>query len=131
MDDTKSPIGEEPITFQLNHWLESLEERSSTFYWVFSEEDFLHRAESCGKRANSLESDPLSDCDSVDHLAALNSLNSSENFDEDFEKLDDLFAPCHSIAHRESDLLVALSENCTLGPVCYFCRYETNLSAYP
>lgn len=113
MDNGKSAISEEPITFQLNHWLECLEERS-TFYWVFSEEDY--RLENCSKRANS-----LSDCDSVDRLT-LNSLNSSENFDEDFEKLEELFTPCNSIAHRESDLLVALSENCTLGPVCYFCR---------
>lgn len=29
---------------------------------------------------------------------------------------------CKSIAYRESELVVALSENCTLVPVCYFCR---------
>lgn len=30
---------------------------------------------------------------------------------------------CKSIAHRDSDLIAAIAENCTHGgPVCYFCR---------
>lgn len=32
--------------------------------------------------------------------------------------------PCNSVAHRDADLLVALTGNCSLGPVCYFCRYN-------
>lgn len=124
---------EEPISFHqehpsilLNQWLDSLEKKSS-FFWVhFTEDDFPHKAETSTKRANSLESnsDPLSDTDSGEHSLTLNSLNSSENFEDDFDKIDDVFSvpPCRSIAHRESDLLLALTENCTLGPVCYFCR---------
>ncbi|KAH1010672.1 hypothetical protein HUJ05_004929 [Dendroctonus ponderosae] len=123
---------EEPIVFHqeqpsllLNQWLNSLEKRSS-FFWVHFTEDDFHRAEASAKRANSLESnsDPLSDTDSGEHSLNLASLNSSENFEdiEDFDKLEDVFTPCRSIAHRESDLLLALTENCTLGPVCYFCR---------
>lgn len=33
-------------------------------------------------------------------------------------------SPCRSIAHRDSELIAAITENCTHhGPVCYFCRY--------
>lgn len=35
---------------------------------------------------------------------------------EEFEK------PCKSIAHRDSELIAAITENCNHGPICYFCR---------
>lgn len=91
----------------LSQWLNSLETRSSLFWLRYHEND-----EESEKRANSLESTDgtLSDTD-------------SETVDDEVD-CSDVFpiATCRSIAHRESDLLVALSENCTLGPVCYFCR---------
>lgn len=31
---------------------------------------------------------------------------------------------CKSIAHRDTELIAAITENCNHGPVCYFCRYS-------
>lgn len=99
----------------LSQWLHALETRSSLFWLRYLgaglNEDQDDREE---KRANSLGSTDSSFSD-IDN----------DNIDESEEDFgSDVFAvpPCRSIAHRESDLLVALSENCTLGPVCYFCR---------
>ncbi|CAG9840225.1 unnamed protein product [Diabrotica balteata] len=100
----------------LSQWLHALETRSSLFWLRYLGAGFNEdEVEDCEeKRAHSLGSTCSSfsdtDADNVDEC------------EEDFGG--DVFAlpPCKSIAHRESDLLVALSENCTLGPVCYFCR---------
>jgi hypothetical protein len=87
----------------LAQWLNSLETRSSLFW--------LHYVDDDDKLANSLESTEASTGDDTDHA------------DDYLDDVHDVFAPtCRSIAHRESDLLLALTENCTLGPVCYFCR---------
>nr|CAH7745162.1 unnamed protein product [Callosobruchus chinensis] len=92
----------------LSKWLTSLETKSSLFWLHYLDSDFEKE-----KRANSLESTEgtLSDTD-VD----------ADETSEEFGSAESVTSSCRSIAHRESDLLVALSENCTLGPVCYFCR---------
>lgn len=94
----------------LSQWLNSLETRSSLFWLRYIDNEF--NDEEHEKRANSLESTDgtLSDID-------------VEDIEDDVDCSEVFPIPqCRSIAHRESDLLVALSENCTLGPVCYFCR---------
>ncbi|KAJ3660864.1 hypothetical protein Zmor_005293 [Zophobas morio] len=93
-----------PADGLLTQWLNSLETRS--LFW-------LHYIDDDDKRANSLESTEASTSEDTD----------ADHMDDYLDADDDIFAPtCRSIAHRESDLLLALTENCTLGPVCYFCR---------
>lgn len=107
-----------PSADLLSQWLNSLETRSSWFWLHYIDADLSADEAEHEKRANSLESTDgtLSDTD-------------GENIDDGDghdQNVDDVFCPpCRSIAHRESDLLVALTENCPLGPVCYFCRYAT------
>lgn len=101
----------------LAEWLQTLELKSSLF-WThhYADSGFseIGENEKCSSSIESTRS-TVSDTD----------LENIDDEDEGFNSCADVFAetPCKSIAHRESDLLVALSENCTLGPVCYFCRY--------
>lgn len=88
----------------LTQWLSSLEIRSS-FFWLRYDDDH-------DKVNNSLESTEASTSEDTD----------ADHVDDFFNSDDIENFTCRSIAHRESDLLVALTENCTLGPVCYFCR---------
>ncbi|XP_017772966.1 PREDICTED: uncharacterized protein LOC108560052 [Nicrophorus vespilloides] len=81
----------------LTQWLDSLETRSSLF-WL--------------------------------HYVECNSRSSSSEASEDAEKECSSCSPivqCKSIAHRDSGLLLALTENCTLGPVCYFCSKKNSI----
>lgn len=99
----------------LSQWLNSLESRSSLFWLNYIDDDGDDDDETEDvkeKRANSLESTEATTSEDTD-----DSLSDESNSLDMF-----LTAPCRSIAHRDSDLLVALTENCTLGPVCYFCR---------
>lgn len=92
----------------LSQWLNSLETRSSLFWLRYVDDD--------EKVANSLESTEASTSTSED--------TDADHVDDYLEDVHEVFSKtCRSIAHRESDLLLALTENCTLGPVCYFCRY--------
>lgn len=96
----------------LTQWFDSLEFRSSHF-WHFCNLNDEDRKE---KRANSVESMEATTSESTD--GDYGEENSLEGDHCGFLSVE----PCRSIAHRETDLLVALSENCSLGPVCYFCR---------
>ncbi|XP_063910662.1 FH1/FH2 domain-containing protein 3 isoform X4 [Zophobas morio] len=98
-----------PADGLLTQWLNSLETRS--LFW-------LHYIDDDDKRANSLESTEASTSEDTD----------ADHMDDYLDADDDIFAPtCRSIAHRESDLLLALTENCTLGPVCYFCSKKNSI----
>lgn len=97
----------------LSQWLNSLESRSSLFWLNYIDDDGDEDEDDIKeKRANSLESTEATTSEDTD-----DSLSDEPNSLDMF-----LMTPCRSIAHRDSDLLVALTENCTLGPVCYFCR---------
>ncbi|CAH0547380.1 unnamed protein product [Brassicogethes aeneus] len=104
----------------LSQWLNSLETRSSLFWLHYIDGDLPSEEDDEKKeqRANSLESTSTTASDDIEGD------NDNEYVaDKDFFAI----APCRSIAHRESDLLVALSENCTLGPVCYFCSKKNSI----
>lgn len=103
----------------LSQWLNSLETRSSLFW--------LHYAECNFKETNF--------CDDYDDEGDLSLTNSSDSGLEnpnsfididtdDSNKNVPILSECKSIAHRDSELLLALTENCSHGPVCYFCRYN-------
>lgn len=102
----------------LSQWLNSLESRSSLFWLHYIDGDLPSDDEEDKEhRANSLESTGTATSDEIDQDI------DPDGFCDDVQAKDFFsMAPCRSIAHRESDLLVALSENCALGPVCYFCR---------
>ncbi|KAF7265989.1 hypothetical protein GWI33_020723 [Rhynchophorus ferrugineus] len=109
----------------LGQWLSTFHRRSTVF-WIHFPDDFRTNAmeRTHPHRAHSLYSS--SDTDSPE-TSASNSLTSSVNSDEDLDRIEDVFVPCRSIAHRESDLLMALTENCSLGPVCYFCSKKNSI----
>lgn len=128
----------------LSQWLNSLETRSSLFWLHYIDCNLSDEEEKQLLSSNSLESSgstrtittseedddtPSTDIDDeFNNTTIINRENRAEsNADDNDNENDDVFSAettlsCHSIAHRESDLLVALTENCTLGPVCYFCR---------
>ncbi|CAH1986012.1 unnamed protein product [Acanthoscelides obtectus] len=97
----------------LSKWLTSLENKSSLFWLHYLDSDFERE-----KRANSLESTEGTVSDNEDE---------PDETCEEFGSAESVISSCRSIAHRESDLLVALSENCTLGPVCYFCSKKNSI----
>lgn len=97
----------------LSRWLDSLETHSSLF-WLRCE----------GIAENPDELDLLDgECEGEELLGEEDGGDSGVGSKGDLRELEEFgMAPCTSIAHRDSDLLVALTENCTLRPVCYFCR---------
>lgn len=99
-------------THLLSKWLNTLETQSSLF-WLHcigcsetEEDDFEGKPE--GSLSSNEGTDSLVDDQSV--------------FSEGSEDAALGVTECKSIAHRDSQLLLALTENCALGPVCYFCR---------
>ncbi|KAK9886767.1 hypothetical protein WA026_018417 [Henosepilachna vigintioctopunctata] len=102
----------------LAQWLDSLESRSSHF-WHFCNFDDGPRQE---KRANSVESMEATTSESTD-----GDYGEECSLEGDHTSSFLSMEPCRSIAHREPDLLVALSENCSLGPVCYFCSKKNSI----
>lgn len=126
----------------LSKWFSSLEARSSLFWLHYlnctfiddeEEEEFIYKSkeENNAENVKNLEENPLSSAGNCDNYVA--SLVAVQNKDKSRINIDSLgvkigdatkfpIAPCNSIAHRDTELLVALTENCTHGPVCYFCR---------
>lgn len=112
----------------LSQWLNSLETRSSLFW--------LHYVECNYNQKNAGKKDFCEDSDEGEELSLTNSsdsgLENSNSFtdndtdDKDSNKNLPILPECKSIAHRDSELLLALTENCSHGPVCYFCRYNCN-----
>lgn len=101
-------------THLLSKWLNTLETQSSLF-WLHcigcnqpEEEEFEQAKLPEGSLSSNEGSESLGDDQSV--------------FSEGFEDAALGVSECKSIAHRDSELLLALTENCSLGPVCYFCR---------
>lgn len=101
-------------THLLSKWLNTLETQSSLF-WLHcigcnnqAEVDDFQTKDLEGSLSSNEGTDSLIDDQSV--------------FSEAFEDTALGLTECKSIAHRDSELLVALTENCSLGPVCYFCR---------
>lgn len=101
-------------THLLSKWLNTLESQSSLF-WLHcigcnnqADEDEFERKGPEGSLTSNEGSDSLGDDQSV--------------FSEGSEDAALGLTECKSIAHRDSELLLALTENCSLGPVCYFCR---------
>lgn len=100
-------------THLLSKWLNTLETQSSLF-WLHcigcneGEEDEFEGKPREGSLSSNEGTDSLVDDQSV--------------FSEGFEDSALGVTECKSIAHRDSELLLALTENCSLGPVCYFCR---------
>lgn len=105
-------------THLLSKWLNTLETQSSLF-WLHcigcseTEED-VEFEEKMMRGEGSLSSN-----EGTDSLIDDQSVYSEGS--EDASALG--MTECKSIAHRDSQLLLALTENCALGPVCYFCRY--------
>lgn len=112
----------------LSKWLNTLEQQSSLF-WLHcigcsfeddheneddEEEESLQVEESDAEGGDS--SEVTAERDDEDAEGSL-SENSVDEVDVALG-----MKPCNSIAHRDSELLLALTENCSLGPVCYFCR---------
>lgn len=100
-------------THLLSKWLNTLETQSSLF-WLHcigckqAEEEEFERKAPEGSLSSNEGTESLGDDQSV--------------FSEGSEDAALGLTECKSIAHRDSDLLLALTENCSLGPVCYFCR---------
>lgn len=99
----------------LSQWFNSLETRSSLFW--------LHYVE-CNNFCEESDESELSLTNSSD--SGVDNTNCCYDIDDkDTNKnVPVLTTECKSIAHRDSELLVALTENCSHGPVCYFCRYN-------
>lgn len=97
-------------THLLSKWLNTLENQSSLFW--------LHCI-GCNRQGDEDEAreGSLSSNEGTDSLGDDQSV-----FSEGFEEAALGVSECKSIAHRDSELLLALTENCSLGPVCYFCR---------
>lgn len=110
----------------LSQWLNSLETRSSLFWLHYVECNLNEKTViKNGGFEGEEESDEgeLSLTNSSDSgLENSNSFTDNDTDDKDSNKNVPILSECKSIAHRDSDLLVALTENCSHGPVCYFCR---------
>lgn len=122
----------------LTQWLNSLETRTSLFWLHYVECNFKNNSEEACKFREKLGSEEsaslsssslfteetVSDFDSLkDSNSSTSSIEQSSLLYTDDNSLKEVpIIPCKSIAHRDSELLVALSENCSHGPVCYFCR---------
>lgn len=119
----------------LTQWLNSLETRTSLFWLHYVECNFKNNSEEASRfrveklgsedtaslsSSSFLTEETLSDFDS---LRDSNSSASSVEQSFSYEETEVPIIPCRSIAHRDSELLVALSGNCSHGAVCYFCRY--------
>lgn len=117
----------------LSQWLNSLETRSSLFWLHYVECNFKD-GDSSG--TNKIQYDQESDegaaslTNSSEYtdsgLENCNSLTDNDADDKESSKNVSVVPECKSIAHRDSELLLALTENCSHGPVCYFCRYTKN-----
>lgn len=129
----------------LTQWLNSLETRTSLFWLHYVECNFKNNSEeasrfreeklgseetdaSLSSRSSFLTEETVSDFDSLrDSNSSTSSVEQSSLLLEEAEdgglSKEVPIIPCKSIAHRDPELLVALSENCSHGAVCYFCRY--------
>lgn len=97
----------------LSKWLYTLEAQSSLFWLPCigcseAKEDEFDGKVPEGSLTSNEGTDSLGDDQSV--------------FSEGSEDAAFGINECKSVAHRDSELLIALTENCSLGPVCYFCR---------
>ncbi|XP_071057371.1 FH1/FH2 domain-containing protein 3 isoform X1 [Onthophagus taurus] len=128
----------------LTQWLNSLETRTSLFWMHYVECNFKNNSEEACKfreklgseETISLSSEAMSDFDSLrDSNSSTSSISCGEISDQtgflegdpSGIKEEIPIVACKSIAHRDSELLVALSENCSHGPVCYFCSKKNSI----
>lgn len=111
----------------LSKWLNTLEQQSSLFWLHCLGCNFVEDHD----EADDDEKEPLqiersdtevSETSDVALEDECDTQGSSSENNADEEDVSVGMKPCKSIAHRDSELLLALTENCSLGPVCYFCR---------
>lgn len=140
--DPSEGCSSEEVSDTLSEWLNSLNARSEAL-WLH------HQEGSCCSSYDDSSSSGVSDVNSLEFASSQSecgsgSICSSSGSSASIARcksLEDVAHPaaidgdkrerdarlpteCRSIAHRDSELLVALTENCALGPVCYFCRYN-------
>lgn len=109
----------------LSKWFNSLEARSSLFWLHYLNCNFIDEEEDENDRRPTIEEVKRPDLTVEDEDGSVNSDSLGVKIDEDNDDYDATEFPivsCNSIAHRDTELLVALTENCTHRPVCYFCR---------
>lgn len=129
----------------LSNWFNSLEERSSVFWLQYinynlidedEEEEEIDKPKpiACPADAITTQSPDVTTainnecvestnyCNNINHTIVPENLPSADVKGDSNEVTKLPIVSCNSIAHRDTELLVALTENCTHGPVCYFCR---------
>lgn len=127
LDDPNQVEQQPASTHLVSKWLDTLESQSSLF-WLHcigcSFEEQSDDGEDMGIRDSK---DVMDDDSGVHDVFTVDKTSESDGSVDSgtAEEMDDSLrlATCNSVAHRDTELLVALKGNCRVGPVCFFCRY--------